>query len=130
MFLSEWCEFPSAPCLAEKKDLMTAARVSMLLQSRASLTCFRACVLPSRAKDLSAPWYVRFGDVIQYWVHFFQRPQLRCIRRPHYLFRFVEDLGLNGMVPLCPHVSQLLGLPHDPQLQTVLPNIGYCKSVV
>ena len=36
MFLSEWREFPSAPCLAGKRNLMTA-RVSMLLKSRASL---------------------------------------------------------------------------------------------
>ena len=35
------------------KKLMTA-RVSMLLKSRAYLTCFRACFLPGRAKDLSA----------------------------------------------------------------------------
>ena len=28
---------------------------SMLLKSRASLTCFRACFLPGRAKDFSAP---------------------------------------------------------------------------
>ena len=35
MFRSEWREFPSAPCLARKKNLMTA-RVSMLLKSRAS----------------------------------------------------------------------------------------------
>jgi len=40
-------------CLAllgggEKKNLMTA-RVSMLLKSRSSLTCFRACFLPGRA---------------------------------------------------------------------------------
>jgi len=35
MFLSEWLEFPSASCLAEKKSLMTA-RVSMLLKPRAS----------------------------------------------------------------------------------------------
>ena len=48
-----WREFPSAPCLAGK-NFMTA-RVSMLLKSRASLTCFRACFLPGRAKDLSAP---------------------------------------------------------------------------
>ena len=33
------------------------ARVSMLLKSRASLTCFRACFLPGRAKDLSASRY-------------------------------------------------------------------------
>jgi len=56
MFLSEWRKFPSAPCLAEKKILMTV-RVSMLLKLRASLTCFRACFLPGRAKDLSAPRY-------------------------------------------------------------------------
>ena len=35
MFLSEWREFPSAPCLAEKKNL-TTARVSMLKKPRAS----------------------------------------------------------------------------------------------
>jgi len=35
VFLSEWREFPSAPCLAGKKNFMTA-RVSMLLKSRAS----------------------------------------------------------------------------------------------
>ena len=33
------------------------ARVSMLLISRASLTCFRACFLAGTAKDLSAPRY-------------------------------------------------------------------------
>jgi len=56
MFLSEWRKFPSAPCLAGAGDLRTA-RVSMLLKSRASLTCFRACFLPGRAKDLSASRY-------------------------------------------------------------------------
>jgi len=39
--------------LQEKKDL--TARVSMLLKSRSSLTCFLACFLPSQAKDVSAP---------------------------------------------------------------------------
>jgi len=58
MFLSEWREFPSAPCLAGKKYLITT-RVSMLLKSRASLTCFRACFLPGRAKYLSAPRHIQ-----------------------------------------------------------------------
>ena len=58
MFLSEWREFPSTPCLQERKNLMTT-RVSMLLKSRASLICFRDCFLPGRAKDLSAPRQVR-----------------------------------------------------------------------
>ena len=39
-----------------KRNLMTAL-VSILLKSRASLTCFRVCFLPGRAKDLSAPRY-------------------------------------------------------------------------
>ena len=49
-----WISFGALPC--RKRNLMTA-RVSMLLKSRASLTCFRACFLPGRAKDLSAPQY-------------------------------------------------------------------------
>jgi len=48
----------------------------------------------------------------------------------YFLFRFVKDLRLDGMVPMCPHVSQLLDLPRDPQLQIVLSSIGYCKSIV
>ena len=48
--------FGTLPCRGKK---MMTARVSMLLKSRASLTCFRACFLPSRAKDLSAPSYAR-----------------------------------------------------------------------
>jgi len=54
MFLSEWCEFPSASCLAGKKNLMTA-RVSMLLKSSAYLICFLASFVPGRSKDLSGP---------------------------------------------------------------------------
>ena len=49
-----WISFGALPC--RKRNLMTA-RVSMLLKSRASLTCFRACFLPGRDKDLSAPRY-------------------------------------------------------------------------
>ena len=58
MFLSEWREFPSAPCLARGMGgggvCLMAVRLSMLLKSHASVTCFRACFLPDRAKDLSA----------------------------------------------------------------------------
>ena len=46
--------FGALPC--RKRNLMTA-RVSMLLNSRASLKCFRACLLPGRAKDFSALQY-------------------------------------------------------------------------
>jgi len=50
-----WISFGASPCRGGG-DLMTA-RVSMLLKSCGSLTCFRACFLPGRAKDLSAPRY-------------------------------------------------------------------------
>jgi len=61
MFLSEWREFPSESRLAGKKNLMPA-RVSILLKSRASLACLRACFLPGRAKDLSAPRYTECAE--------------------------------------------------------------------
>jgi len=38
MFLPEWSEFSSTPCLAGGKMNLMTARVSMLLKSRASLT--------------------------------------------------------------------------------------------
>jgi len=56
MFLSKWHNFLWRLALQKKKNLMTA-RLSILLKSHASLTCFRASFLPGRAKDLSAPWY-------------------------------------------------------------------------
>ena len=49
-----WISFGALPW--RKRDLM-AARVSML-KSRASLTCFRACFFPGRAKDLLASRYI------------------------------------------------------------------------
>jgi hypothetical protein len=55
IFLPEWREFPSASLLLGKK--MITARVSILLKSRASLTCFQARFLTGRAKDLPAPRY-------------------------------------------------------------------------
>ena len=60
-----WISFGTLPCRG-KKNLMTA-RVSTLLKSRASLTCFRACFLPGRAKDLSAPRYIDFEDGDEFW---------------------------------------------------------------
>jgi len=49
-----WISFGALP-YRKKKNLMTA-RVSTL-KSRTFLTCFRACFLPGRAKNLSAPQY-------------------------------------------------------------------------
>ena len=74
MFLSEWREFPSAPCLTGKKNLMTA-HILMLLKLCASLTCFRACFLPGQAKDLPAPRYMDmlttvFGTTTKGWWNF------------------------------------------------------------
>jgi len=30
MFMSEWCEFPSAPCLAGKKNLNDSSRLDVV----------------------------------------------------------------------------------------------------
>jgi len=60
-----WISFGALPC--KKINLMTD-RVSMLLKSRASLTCFRTCFLPGRAKDLSAP---RIWTAMQYSILLF-----------------------------------------------------------
>ena len=62
-----WISFGALPC-RKKKNLMTA-RVSMLLKSRASLTCFRACFLPGRAKDLSAPRWLGFVFMDALWIY-------------------------------------------------------------
>ena len=56
MFLSEWREFPLAPWFAGKKTWWQLA--SRCCWNRASMTCFRACCLPSRAKDFSAVRYL------------------------------------------------------------------------
>ena len=42
----------------QEKILADSSRLHVGVKSRASLTCFRACFLPGRAKDLSAPRYV------------------------------------------------------------------------
>ena len=47
--------FSALPC--NKKKKLDDSCVTMPGNLRASLTCFRACFLPGRAKDLSAPRY-------------------------------------------------------------------------
>ena len=46
--------------LQEKKKLDDSARLDVVEITRASLTCFRTCFIPGRAKDLSAP-RVKYG---------------------------------------------------------------------
>jgi len=87
MFLSEWREIPSAPCLTGKKKILMTARVSTLLKSRASLTCYRACFLPGRTKDLSAARY--FFE--QMALLFITRRTLSRLPCSQSLFRYVTD---------------------------------------
>ena len=51
------CAFCASLQRTKTKNNLMTARVSMLLKSRSSLKCFRACFLPGRAKDISAPLY-------------------------------------------------------------------------
>jgi len=54
MFLSEWREFSSAPCLAGGG---TWPLMSRCCWNSERPTCFRACFLPGRTKELSASRY-------------------------------------------------------------------------
>jgi len=60
-----WISFGALPW-RKKKNLITA-RVSMLLKSRASLTCFRVCFLPGRAKDLISTPVLAYPERLSNW---------------------------------------------------------------
>ena len=53
-----WISFGALPC---RKRNLIAARVSILLKSHRSLTYFRACFIPGRAKNLSVPGIYNFA---------------------------------------------------------------------
>ena len=55
MFLSEWREFPSAPCLAGKKTLDYSSRLDVVEIAR--VPDMLPSVFPGQAKDLSAHRY-------------------------------------------------------------------------
>ena len=57
MFLSKWREFPSAPCLAEKKNLDDSARLDVVEVARVR-DMLPSWFVPGRGKDLSAPRYI------------------------------------------------------------------------
>ena len=56
MFLSEWREFPSAPCLVGEKKFDDSSHLDVVEITRVP-DMFPSCFLPGRAKDLSAPRY-------------------------------------------------------------------------
>ena len=86
MFLSEWPEFPSAPCLAEKKRCQLA--------SRCCWNCARPwhaseLFLPGRAKDLSALQYKVIPDLNVF------RPLMK-----HLVFREFHCACMFNIIPL------------------------------
>ena len=78
-----WISFGALPCTI--RNLMTA-RVSILLKSRASLTCFRACFLSGRAKDLSAPSYLVLKGEKRSISHYRVSAKKNCLRNTKTLF--------------------------------------------
>jgi hypothetical protein len=54
MFLSEWSELPSAPCLAGEKKIDDSSRLDMVEIARVP-DMPPSLFPPGRAKDLSAP---------------------------------------------------------------------------
>ena len=84
--------------LQEKKNLMTAL-VSMLFKSRLSLTCFRACFIPGRAKDLSAPRYIWHFIEKSGILHALGHTQtLKVIECAEVFFSFLFVLDVSGLL--------------------------------
>ena len=59
MFLSEWREFPSAPCLAGKKKLDDISRLDVVEIARVPGMLLSLFFPPGRAKDLLALRYCK-----------------------------------------------------------------------
>ena len=79
-FRMAWISFGAWPC--RKRNLMTA-RVSMSLKSRASLTCFWACSIPGRAKELiTSP--VKLQQYFPYYLTDFCEKRNRSWGAPHH----------------------------------------------
>ena len=87
--------FGALPCM--KKNFMTA-RVSMLLKSRASLTCFRSCFLPGRAKDLSAPGVQNCDHPV---FRFPQHGHIRTVAKCKERYLFSKGQAGNSNVLVC-----------------------------
>jgi hypothetical protein len=122
MFLSEWREFPSAPCIAGKENLITDC-VSMLLKSRMSLTCFRTGFLPGRTMDLSAPRYkdtpYKHCEIKKFTAAKMWRPNILFIYIYIYIYRVIQNdcRGVNNLsytihlvLQMHPHVISLYGV--------------------
>jgi len=111
MFLSEWREFPSAPCLAGEKKLMTA-RVSMLLKSRASpdMLPFSLCNMNRLAiRPMKRPFFPTTLSIPSYDIgkkvglRTYQHPLVHCLSCHHrdemYLLRDTNFSFITFPVP-------------------------------
>ena len=108
-----WISFSSLPC---RKDNLMTARISMLLESHASLTWFQACFLPGWTKDLSAPQYYhnelsthqmvsalsKFTSVLSQWI--VHTPDGQCLGQVHQCI-----VTMN-----CPHTRWSVSWPSSP----------------
>ena len=86
-----WISFGTLPC-KKKKNLMTA-HVSVLLKSRPSLKCFRACFLPGRAKDSSEPRVLHLTQVV--WEF-----KIR-VRKIRFLLEYTEYISVHVIIGEC-----------------------------
>ena len=103
-FLSEWGEFPSAPCLEEKKNLMTA-RVTMLLKSRASLDMLPFSFCNKKKTCNSAHEKTRISNnAIDSVLRYREVAGLRTYQHP---FVDVCELGLCSRSQICPTVFKI-----------------------
>ena len=81
-FLSEWREFPSAPCLVRKRILMTA-RVSMLLKSRATPDMLPFSLLQEKTCNSAHEQTPLSNDTIDSFLRHWEVCRAKDLSAPH-----------------------------------------------
>jgi len=129
-----WISFGALPC--RKNNLMTFC-VSILLKSRASLTCFRACFLPGRAKDLSAPRYLctLWSSGVRHWDCSVEKPDdvnlhfLFFENLTFYLCIYITDISIRvGGLGSNPGGDEIF-LPSRPALVSTQPPVKWVPNL-
>jgi len=114
MFLSEWREFPPAPCLAVWKTWWQLESRRCWNRAR-SLTCFTLFFLPGRAKDLSTPRCICVCVCIYIYIY-----REREIKQSHYrpgeALRIPGDSGSQITRQSAHEGGKVVSLTHRPLL--------------
>ena len=106
MFLSEWREYPSAPCLARKKKTWWQLASRCCWNRARRLTCFRVCFLPGRSKGVSAPRGIKVIEIREknFIMWFFSLFSALCLKIYQEFFKLAL-MSIQMTYVLCQPVS-------------------------